>query len=237
VNALSVAPHHSDGLVPAAAGNRYGFGGAARHIGSVRRNDSRRKSMCPIPGNVIRSGITDIAAGCWWHGIEQGLAIRPVVEAALRRPERLKIVSPVVPQRLADERTGNRMRRSKPAASRNSRPGQCLVSDKYKRNCAERRDNRPIHSIRHGTHQFVGCRAAPQATLGRALGARKCIINNWLIESQPRKWLGLQACCKRDQQSLLRGNSNPSFRTGGPLRADTGGDRTSLRFSRSDSDR
>ena len=72
---------------------------------------------------------------------------------------------------------GNRMRRSKPSTMRGTRPGECLVRGKHKRYYAERRDKRPIHSIRHGTYQFGGYRAVLEGTLGRALRARKCILN------------------------------------------------------------
>ena len=70
---------------------------------------------------------------------------------------------------------GNRMRRSKPSTMRGTRPGECLVRGKHKRYYAERRDKRPIHSIRHGIYQFVG--VAPQRTLSRAFRARKRVLN------------------------------------------------------------
>jgi len=65
---------------------------------------------------------------------------------------------------------------------RSSRSRERLVRGKQQRYCANGRDKRPIHSIRHGTHHFVGCRT-PQCTLGRASRARKCIINYWLRHS------------------------------------------------------
>jgi hypothetical protein len=62
----------------------------------------------------------------------------------------------VMPERLGEWRTGHRMRRSKPCAGPGSGPGERLIRGKHKRYCAEGRDQRPIHFIRHGTHQFVG---------------------------------------------------------------------------------
>ena len=154
---LSVAPHDGDALLSAAAsGHDNGLRGATRHIGPVGRYDIRRISMRPIPGNIIRIGVTDIA-GRWLRSIDDGLASRWVVEeAACSRPERPYIVSPVMPERLGEWRTGHRMRRSKPCAGSCSGPRECLVRGKHKRYCAEGRDQRPIHFIRHGTHQFVG---------------------------------------------------------------------------------
>jgi hypothetical protein len=59
---LSVAPRDTYGLLFAVVpGDRYGLGWAARHIGSVRRGDSRRKPMCPIPGNIICIRVMGIA--------------------------------------------------------------------------------------------------------------------------------------------------------------------------------
>jgi hypothetical protein len=151
----SEAPHDADGLLFAVTpGKRYVLGGAARHIGSVRRCDHRWKSMGPIPGHIIGGGVTDIAGGRW-RRIHQGLATRcPVVVVVVpyERPERRCIPSAVMPERLGDRRMRHRMRRSKPSTRRSG----CLVRGKHKRYCAERRDKRPIHSIRHGTHQFVG---------------------------------------------------------------------------------
>jgi hypothetical protein len=58
---LLVTPHDVYGLLAAVAPrNRYGLGGATRHIRSVRRYDSRRVSMCPIPGNIVGIGVTNI---------------------------------------------------------------------------------------------------------------------------------------------------------------------------------
>lgn len=178
---LSVAPHDIDGLLSAVTSrNRYGLRGAARHIRPIGRRDSRRISMRPIPGNIVCVGVMHIT-GCWLRTIADGFAIRwSVVEALAARPEGPHIVSPVVPKRVGDRRTGNRMRRSKPSAMRRSRPGECLVRGKHKRYCAEGRDQRPIHSIRHGTHQFVGYWAARQRTLGPAFRARKRTVNCWL---------------------------------------------------------
>ena len=75
---------------------------------------------------------------------------------------------------------GNRMGRSRPAASACSRPGECRVRDKHERNRAERRDQRAIHFMRHDRYRFVGDGAAFWRTLGPAFGARKRIINYWL---------------------------------------------------------
>ena len=137
--------------------------------------------MRPIPGNIVCIGVMHIA-GCWLRTTRDGFATRwPVVEPLVARPEEAPcIVSPVMPERVGDRRTGNPMRRSKPSAMGRSRPGECLVRGKGKRYYAERRDQRPIHSIRHDTHQFVGYWAARQRTLGRAFGARKCTVNYWL---------------------------------------------------------
>src|SRR5271156_2822520 len=58
----SVAPRDTDGLLCAAMpGNRDSLGGAARRIGPCRGGDSRRTSMCPIPGNIIGASCVDIA--------------------------------------------------------------------------------------------------------------------------------------------------------------------------------
>ena len=178
---LSVAPHDIDGLLSAVtSGNLYGLRGAARHIGPIRRRDSRRISMGPIPGNIVCIDVMHIA-GCRLRTIRDGFAIRWPVEALVARPEEAPyVVSPVMPKRVGDRRPGNRMRRSKPSAMRRSRPRECLVRGKHKRYCAERRDQRPIHSIRHGTHQYVGYWATRQHTLGRAFRARKCTVNYWL---------------------------------------------------------
>lgn len=148
-----IASHDVDGLLFAVAPrNRYGLRGAALHIGSFRRRDSRRKSMRPIPGNIIGVGVTDIARYRWCRTYH-GFAIRrPVEEAACRRPQGRYIVSAVMP----DRRTGKRMRRSNPSTRRGSRPGERLVRRKHQHDDAERSDKCPIHPIRHGTHQFVG---------------------------------------------------------------------------------
>ena len=85
-----------------------------------------------------------------------------------------------MPKRSGERPMGNRMRRSKRAMNRGSGPRECLVRGQHQRGCAKRRDKRPIHSIRHGTYPFVGCRAALQRTLSRAFRARKRMINYWL---------------------------------------------------------
>ena len=154
---LSVAPHDTYGLLFAVMpGHRHVLGGAARHIRSLRRRHCRRISMCPVPGNIISICVMDIAR-CWGRNVDHGFAIRrPVGEVPYCRPEGPHIVSPVMPERLGAGRMGKRMRRSNPSMRCCSRPGECLVRGKHKRYCAERRDNRPIHSIRHGTHQSFG---------------------------------------------------------------------------------
>ena len=74
-----------------------------------------------------------------------------------------------------------RMRRSEPGTGRSARPRERLIRGKQERDCADRRDKRPVRTILHDTHHFVGCRAAPpDETLGRASRARKRIINYWL---------------------------------------------------------
>jgi hypothetical protein len=174
----SVAPHDIDGLLRTAApANRHGLRAAARHIGSIGRHDGRRISMRPIPGDIIGIGVTDIVRRRW-RSVDHGFAIRwIVVEAVDCRPER-PTNSPMMPERMRDGRTG---RRSKPCPRRGSRPRERFVRGKHDHCDTERRDKRPIHSIRHGTYHFVGCREpAPQRTLGRAFRACKRIINNWL---------------------------------------------------------
>src|SRR5260370_12306782 len=148
--------------------------------------------MRPIPGNIIGIGVTDIVRRRW-RSVEHGFAIRwIVVEAADCRPEG-PTNSPMVPERWSDCRTRHR---SKPCPRRGSRPRERLVRGKHERYHTERRDKRPIHSMRHGTYHFVGCRKpAPQRTLVRAFRPRKRIINNWLKRSingqysvTPRRW-------------------------------------------------
>jgi len=85
-----------------------------------------------------------------------------------------------MPKRVGDRPMRSRMRRGRPATSGCSRPREGLVRGKHERCCAERRDKRPIYSIRHGGHQFVGCWAPLQGRLGRAFGGHKRIINYWL---------------------------------------------------------
>lgn len=131
--------------------------------------------MCPIPGNIVGLRVMDIAR-CRLRDIRRRLAIRwPAGEITYARPEGPDTGSPVMPERMGEERTGDRRRRSKPR--RCSRASRCLVRAKHQRDRAERHDKRRIHSIRHGTHQFVGYYAAPQRTLGRAYRARKHIAN------------------------------------------------------------
>ena len=129
-------------------GNRYRLRGTARHIGSFRRRDSRRVSMCPIPGNII--GVMNIAR---WRlrlrNICRDVAVRWPVEV-VPRPKRSSIVDPVMPQRPGKRWMGNRMR--KRATSRCSRPGECFIRGKQNHEGAEGCDKRRIHSMGHGAH-------------------------------------------------------------------------------------
>jgi hypothetical protein len=156
IAAFSVAPHHVDGPVSAIApGDRYGLRGATRHIGPIGGCDRRRISMGPIPGNIICIGGADIA-GSALRPIQNGSGVRWLVVEAVTQPE-TPCISPAMPERSeGDGSMGNRMGRSRPAASGRSRPGQCRVRGKHERNCAERRDQRAIHFMRHDTYQFVG---------------------------------------------------------------------------------
>jgi hypothetical protein len=136
--------------------------------------------MGPIPGNIIGIGVTDIAR-CRWRGIRQRFAIRrPVGEVPCCRPEDPRMASAVMPKRVDDRPMRSRMRRGRPATSGCSRPCEGLVRGKHERCCTERRDKRPIYSIRHGGHQFVGCWAPLLGRLGWAFGGHKRIINYWL---------------------------------------------------------
>jgi hypothetical protein len=69
-----VAPRDTYGLPFAVVPrHRYVLRGAARHIWSFRRRDSRRISMCPIPGNIMFIRVMDIAR-CWLRNV-YGFAI------------------------------------------------------------------------------------------------------------------------------------------------------------------
>jgi hypothetical protein len=151
-----VAPRDIDGLLGAATpGNLHGLRGAARNIGSIGRHDGRRISMGPVPGNIVRIGVVDVVRR-GWRSLSHGFAIRWIVgEAACRRPEGPTAKSRMMPERLRDGRTGRR--RSSPCA-RGCRPGERFVRGKHERYDTDRRDKRPIHSMRHGTYHFVGCR-------------------------------------------------------------------------------
>lgn len=129
-----VAPHDIDRVSFAAMpGNRYGFRAAARHIGAVRRRDSRWISMGPIPWNIIRIGVVGIARR-GLRPIQNGFAVIWLVEEARSGPEATRIVSPDMPERSASEGSmGNRMRRGRPAVRGSSRPGECRVRGKQKR--------------------------------------------------------------------------------------------------------
>ena len=173
---FSVAAHDLDGLLFAVTRrDRYGLRGAARHIGSFGRCDGRRIAMDPIPGYIVCIGVVDIAEGL--RRADGGFVIRwPVRGIPYCGPEGPRMDSVVMPERWSDARTGNRTRRSNPCTRRHSGASECLVRGKHERDSTERRDQRPIHSIRHGTHQFVGYRAAPR-TLGPVPCAGKRIPN------------------------------------------------------------
>src|ERR1700722_5923086 len=75
-----------------------------------------------------------------------------------------------------------------------------------------------MHSIGHGTHQFVGCWAAVPGTLGGAFGARKCVVNYWLrckVNSQggyqPTADLGPSCRVARVTADLIRAWRDVSF--------------------------
>lgn len=58
----SIAPHDAYGTLTAVmSGNGYGFRGTTRHIGAIGRDDHRRISMCPIPGNIILVRVLNLA--------------------------------------------------------------------------------------------------------------------------------------------------------------------------------
>jgi hypothetical protein len=172
---LSVAPHDVDGLLRVAPRNRYGLGGAARHIGAVGRRDSRRIAMRPVPGNVICIGVMVVAR--WSRQIDNGFAIRWSVGEVSSRPEGSYVVSPVMPERVDNRWMGHRMCRSRSSARRCSRCRECLVRGKHQRDHAERRDKRPMQSIPHDTHTIRWLPSTPQRTLGRACRVGKGIIN------------------------------------------------------------
>ncbi len=159
----SVAPYDIYGSLAAVlTGNRDGLGGAGRHIRPIGRRDGRWVSMRPIPRDILGIGVADIARS-GLRSIHQGFADRrPVGGVRHARPDGPNIVSPVMPERLADERVGNRTRWINPSTKWCSRAGERLVRGKHKRNYTERRDKRPIPSIRHDTHQFVDYRALLQ---------------------------------------------------------------------------
>ena len=155
---LSVTPHDVDGPITVAPGNGDALHRATRHIGSIGRHDRRRKSMRPIPGNVIAVGVADIAR---YRLIDIGhrfAARRPVEEAARSRPERPGNGSPV----MADEgRAGNSTRRANgcmrhcSTTSCSRRLGEYFVRGKHC-HCDAVETDKPAHSIRHGTHSLAG---------------------------------------------------------------------------------
>jgi hypothetical protein len=150
----SIATHDIDGLVCAVmAGNCYGLRRALRHIGPVGRRHSRRISVCPIPGNVIGIGVMDISCSRL-RDVDPGFTTgRPVI-AFVSRPENSAGVSSMMVQRSAGQRTESRMPRA--CAMRRSRSGEGLGRENDNRYNAERRERDSVHSIHHGTHQFVG---------------------------------------------------------------------------------
>jgi hypothetical protein len=154
----SVAPNDIDGLLAVTSGNRDGFRRAARHIGPIGGRDRRRIAMGPIPGNVMGVGVVNVAR-CRWRTIRHGFAARGAI-VGIREARPKRIVSAMMPERVGEQRTGNRMRRGKRCTSRRSRPGERFTCREQNRNYAERRDKRPILSICHRTHQLVGYWAA-----------------------------------------------------------------------------
>src|SRR5712672_2481485 len=98
-------------LCAVAPGNGDALRGAACHIGTVGRHDSRRIAMRPIPGHVVCIGGVDVA-GRWGHAGD-GLAVRRLVIEAVNRPEAPKAVSAAMPERMPYGRMRHRACRSK----------------------------------------------------------------------------------------------------------------------------
>jgi hypothetical protein len=115
--------------------------------------------MSPIPGHIVdASGRVMDIAGKGLSITTGGFAIRWLGEISRpegARPEGPRTESPVMPERVNARRTRHRMRRPEPSTRRSPRIGKCLVRDKHKRDCAERRDQSPIHSVGHVTHQLL----------------------------------------------------------------------------------
>jgi hypothetical protein len=131
--------------------------------------------MRPIPGDIIGIGGVDIAG---WRGHSgQGFAIGWLVIKAVTRPKAVETISAaVMPERLPG-RVRHRTRRAQASATCDGRPGKCRGRRHYERRGAEGGDQRPVCSIRHSTHQFVGYQAPPDPKLGRPFRARKPILN------------------------------------------------------------
>jgi hypothetical protein len=88
------------------------------------------------------------------RSVNAGFAIGRSVIAFVAWPENSPGVSSMMVQRSAGQRTESRMPRS--CAMRRSRSGEGLGRENDNRYNAERRERDPVHSIHHGTHQFLG---------------------------------------------------------------------------------
>jgi hypothetical protein len=97
---------------------------------------------------------------------------------------------------------GSRTLLGDPSSQPYARIGKRLAGGKDEHDCAERCDKGPIHSIGHGTHQSVGYRAAPLATLNRVFGARKGIVNCWLRRNLNGEALSRSRRRSRDTQDM-----------------------------------
>jgi hypothetical protein len=110
--------------------------------------------VCPIPGNIIGVGVVHIARR-WWRDIGRYLVNRSVVDETTRcRPKRSCSVSPMMMPRRERDRRRSRASGVR-CCRRGSRPGKRLVCVEAERYEAERRDKRPMYSMRHGRHPFV----------------------------------------------------------------------------------
>ena len=154
---LSVAPHHADGLVLAVtAADGHILGGAARHIGALRRCHRRRITMRPIPGNVVCDRLMMHIIGSWLREVDpEPRSGWSVPKSADRRPEAAYMVPAVVAERIGKWRVGAQMGRTNPSAMDGARPGECLVGARQNRSRAENGDQRDIYSKRHDTYQLV----------------------------------------------------------------------------------
>jgi hypothetical protein len=88
------------------------------------------------------------------RNINPGFAIGRAVIAFVARPENSPGVSSMMVQRSAGQRMKGWMPRA--CAMRRSRSGEGLGRENDNRYNAERRERDSVHSIHHGTHQFVG---------------------------------------------------------------------------------